>query len=772
MPNIGLLLLIISFASSVGAIVCLLVARFARGKVALMALEAGRISAFLVSAALALCCAALVGCFLLGDNSLEYVVRYRSDATETFSWLFKVAGLWAGREGSLLFWTFSVSLFGVVVAAKGKQNQTSAVEKGMVDQRAAANDDDLVEDNANPVALDTVAAAIMFMLVATFAGVLIFANGYNPFAALPVNYVNEAGDLAGVATQWGMSALLEHWGMAIHPPLLFIGYAGFTVPFAYALAALFVGDSSNAWIGKSRFAALLAWLFLTAGIFVGAVWAYEVLGWGGYWGWDAVENASLLPWLSGVALLHSFALCRRTGLFGRWTVFLACLSLSFVFFSAFVTRSGVIGSVHAFDGDAVSCTLFLVLAVLPCVLCGVMLVLRRWAFARGERRAAALGRSGGFSDADQSMRLGRGCTIGTPGGLADSSRAAGFFSKIMAYHLNNLIMIGMAVVLAYVTVAPALPAWLPLGGNVFPVGSYNVVAASVGIAYLGLLAICPMLSWEKTSFKQTASRFRVPLMCAMLLFLLLVIYQFTVLVPRYEFAMGVGAISAGSPSSFLPEWLCHSWATVGFFVAALLAFVSLATLVRAWHSRNVAKAGGSIAHLAMAFLLIGLVGSTFYATDQEIVLAYNAEEDACEELISAGEYEFAYIGMRTTIDENRTDLTNMVELEMVGDGCYDEPITPAIQVTAQTQQQYLRAAVVHCPFEDVVIAYKGISSLNSNDDAGYCMSFEIMINPFISLLWIGFGILAVGVLLALCHGVSDAVLLWRGKRKRIAGIAR
>ena len=159
--------------------------------------------------------------------------------------------------------------------------------------------------------------------------------------------------------------------MAIHPPTLFVGYAGLTIPFAYAIAAIIVNDSSKAWVVRSQRYALFSWLFLGIGIGLGAVWAYVVLGWGGYWGWDPVENASLLSWLVGVALIHSFTVYRQRGAFKRWSVMCACITFAFVIVGTFISRSGLVQSVHAFEGDPVSLVLFGALIVVA-LLAGVV----------------------------------------------------------------------------------------------------------------------------------------------------------------------------------------------------------------------------------------------------------------------------------------------------------------------------------------------------------------------------------------------------------------
>lgn len=708
MAGFGTIMLIVSFAASFCSFACLLAEWRLNGKATSFVKNIGHAAGAVSCASLGLCCIGLAACFFVEDPSLEYVAYYRSDSSDSLAWLYRLSGLWAGKEGSLLVWSFMTAVFGLMVLAKRKSRKKSK------------NRENEIPDST---LLDGLAAALVFLLVTTFVGALLFSEGGNPFRALPAEYMDGSGNLIGVAKLWGMSALLEHWGMAIHPPLLFVGYAGFSVPFAYAVAALMAGDSSNAWIVRSRKFALFAWLFLTAGIAVGALWAYTVLGWGGYWGWDAVENASLLPWLCGVALLHSFTVCRVTGEFRRWTLFAACLTFSFVAFDAFVTRSGIIGSVHSFAGDDASFALFLSLAVIPC-LAGFVGIIVRW--------RSFLREKSGVADSIE---------------VEEAARPIEFFSRATAYYFNNVIMVGMALLLGYVTLAPALPAWMPLGGSTLSADSFDAVAAPAGIAYLLLVAICPLLSWRKTGRAQVLRRLRVPGGCAAVLFVLLVVYQFGSLVPRLDGAVGVESNDALLAQ--MPSWCFHGLASAGFFVASLLLFTSLSMGLRGLRVRNIPHMGGAIVHLALSFVLIGLVGTTFYAIEEEASLFYNVDSDTADSPIVYDRYEFNLVSMKTTISENKTDLVNKVELAIAKDGEGAGSIAPAVQMVAQIRQQYFKSAIIRQPFEDVVVVYKGISRPESAG-SDCTLLFEIAVNPLVSFLWVGFGLTGIGSMISLC----------------------
>ena len=328
MSTFGLMGLVIAFAGVVVSVVCLLAGRILKkvGKTgaAETASWGGCVASILTAVALTVCCGILVFCFMTGDMSIEYVLMEHSDADGALGVLYRFSGLWAGREGSLLFWAWLISVFNVVVAV-----------------RAMKNLDDL----------DCMALFVSNLVLTAFVAVCLFSESNMPFIATASPYVDANGNLTAMASSLGMSPLLEHWAQAIHPPTLFVGYAGLTIPFAYAIAALIVNDASAKWVVRSSRYAMFSWLFLGIGIGLGAIWAYVVLGWGGYWAWYPVENASLLSWMVALALVHSFTVYRKRGAFKRWSVMCACLTFAFVVVGTFITRSGVVQSVHAFEGD-------------------------------------------------------------------------------------------------------------------------------------------------------------------------------------------------------------------------------------------------------------------------------------------------------------------------------------------------------------------------------------------------------------------------------------
>ena len=628
---IGLLGLLVAFAGCVISVLCLGVAHILYKKRSFERSETfawgGRLAAVLVAAALTVCCAVLVWCFFTGDNSIQYVLDNRSNSVSDIAWLYKLAGLWAGRQGSLLFWAWLIAVFNSVLVFATRRDTRP---------------------------LDNGALCIAQLVLTAFVSVLLFSEANMPFLTTDSRYFAENGVLNAAASMRSMNALLEHWAMAIHPPTLFIGYAGLTLPFAYAVAALIVNDDSALWVNRSTGYLMFSWLLLGIGIGLGAVWAYVVLGWGGYWGWDPVENASLLPWLVGVALIHSFTVYRQRGAFKRWSVFCACLTFCFVVLGTFITRSGLVQSVHAFEGDPVSLVMFGALIVLSLLAGIVGLVVRRKSF-------------GAVDAADDDIES--------------------MASKEAAYYVNNLIMVVFAVLLAYMTVSSALPSWLPFGGQSLSAGTYNAMIAMGGTTAEGLL-------------------------------------------------------EQGAPAYY------NGLTVVGFAVASLLVFNALFMAVRALKRvtgatlrRRLSLFGGSVAHAAMGVILVGLIGSSMYVTEVTDYVPYSEDEDATVEPFVIQDFELQYTG--NNIEElGNGNVKYTVYFDAYRDGAFVGSVAPAVQVVGATQQQKLEASVISFPLEDLFVVYRGV---NENGD----FSMDVRVNPLISLVWVGFGLLMVGCLIPL-----------------------
>lgn len=687
MATVGFAFLIVAFAASMAACALLFSGHLAKNGVLV---KVGRGSVLVSAVGLLVCCAVLVVCFMTGDVSIKYVLEERSLSTDGLAWLYRLSGLWAGRAGSLLFWTFLITLFNAIVLAR------SAFQRDQTPQARA---------------LDNLAMAIVSLVAAVFTGVLLFSSGNMPFTPTPESYFNADGTLTDAASLYCMNRLLEHWAMAIHPPMLFIGYAGLTVPFGYAMAALVANDPSKCWVERTTRFVLASWLFLGIGIGLGAVWAYVVLGWGGYWGWDPVENASLLSWLVCVALVHTLTVYRQRGAFKRWAVMCACLAFTFVIVATFITRSGIVQSVHAFAGDPVSLALFGGLIAVSVVVPLVGIIVRWKSFGPD---------SEGADDIENML------------------------SKEAAYYFNNVIMIVFTLLLTYMTVSSALPAWMPFGGNSLGTTAYEAIARPLGIVYLLILAVCPLLAWGKTDAKAFARQARIPAVCAIFLFALLVFWWATQFAPVYDAMMAKGDANAQTLLEAGPPWYYNGLAVVGLLVASLLFFNAAFMLVRSLKAptKRASGIGGALAHVAMAVILVGLIGSNMYVYEESGYMAYDEASDTAEPL-NVREYRLEYSGNEITDNtaENGTVLYE-VTFDVYKDGAHVGQTRPSIQVDAITQQQKVNAGVVGFPEEDLFVVYRGT---NMQGD----FSLDVRVNQFIVLVWIGFGMLMAGTLFAL-----------------------
>lgn len=688
MAVVGLAFLVVVLVAAIGSVVGLITGVFTKRDAIC---RVGRIMAFVSAISLLACCSLLVVGFVTGDVSILYVLQNRSTSNDGLAWLYTLSGLWAGRAGSLLFWTFLIALFGALIVIRGWLKKESS-------------------DDTSARLLDDIALAVVFAVVGVFCGVMLFSEGNMPFEATPERFFTEDGQLTAAASSYSMNQLLEHWAMAIHPPLLFVGYAGLTVPFGYAVAALVVNDSSVTWVDRTSRFVLASWLFLSAGIGLGAVWAYVVLGWGGYWGWDPVENASLLSWLICVALMHTFAAYRQRGVFKRWAVMCACLSFTFVIVATFITRSGIVESVHAFAGDPVSLILFGGLIVVSLIVPIIGLIIRWKSF-----------------------------------GSKNDDDIDNMFSRDAAYYFNNVIMVLFALLLTYMTLSSALPSWLPFGGNSLGTTSFEAIARPLGILYLLILAVCPLLAWGKTDLRAFLRRARIPAICALVLFMLLMIYWATNLLPAYDATLAKEDAASLALLEGGPSWYYNGLAILGLLVACLLLFNAAFMFVRNIRAprKRGAAVGGSIAHVAMAVILIGLIGSNMYVTEESGYMGFDMDADQATETFSVQEYELVYAGNSVTDDsEDSGNILYQVDFDVYKNGQLIGQLHPSVQLDTTTQQQKLNAAVMSFPNEDLFVVYRG-----TNQEGAF--SLDVRVNPLVSLVWVGFALLMVGMLCAL-----------------------
>jgi cytochrome c-type biogenesis protein CcmF len=614
--------------------------------------------------------AIILAAFFREDFTFQYVAENHSTDVSSLLWLYKISGVWAGREGSLLFWAWLVACFGAYVA-----------------WRRISKTDDLSN-----------MSLVVFNVVQVMFAVALIVPLNNPFKVTPAEWIGPSGELL-VAV--GMNPLLQHWAMILHPPTLFVGYAGMVVPFAFAIGALIVGDGSKTWVKIVDRITVFSWLFLGLGIGLGAVWAYVVLGWGGYWAWDPVENASLLPWLTGVGLMHSFTVYRRRGAFKKWAVAMATATFIFVILGTFITRSGVVQSVHAFQFDAWSLWIFLAMMVFAALAAAVGLVKRNKE----------------FSGADDFESL---------------------TSKEASYYFNNVIMLVAAIIVAVLTLSPAF------GLKSYGPDTYDAIAHPVGILYVLVMALCPLLSWGKTEGPYFWSKAKWPLIGTAVVAVPLMWVWYTDMYPVLR--------DNGPMSAVEPSMLVMFYSIVGILVGAFAVAVSTFLFIEGARRRSQAKdesfgtalwsnitkvrtsSGGYLPHLGMGVILIGLVGSAMFVN--EVLVSV---EDTPGSQFQAGDYVFTFEGGGQEQLANGDTVTR-VTFAVSKNGSPVGTVTPGQISFFQQQQTKLDASVLVEPLRDVFVVFQGA------EESG--LSMQVKINPLISWAWIGFLITTIGTALA------------------------
>lgn len=449
---------------------------------------------------------------------LAYVASYTSQSTPPH---YSFAALWAGMEGSLLFWTTLTSAYGAVAVSRSHTKRPD---------------------------LTPPATAVIALVLAYFLGMLLTVS--DPFARSSPIPIDGAG----------LNPLLQSPFMTIHPVLLYLGFTGLVVPFAFGTAALIAGRLDARWLTTTRRWTMAAWGFLTAGIVLGAAWAYSELGWGGYWAWDPVENASFLPWLVATAFLHSVMIQERRGMLKIWNVALVLAAYALAVFGTFLTRSGILTSVHTFTESPVGKML---LPMLGLILVGAF-ALMGWRFEK----------------------------------LRSPRRLESLASREAAFLFNNLLLVAVAFTVAWGTLYPIVVEWLR--GERISVGPpfFNAVVSPLGLGLLALAGIGPLIAWRRASLTSLRRQFTIPA------------------------AAGAGALSAlliagiRSPAALAAFTLCAftATATIGEFVRAARAHGGGPRgLVRAF-GRNRRRYGGYVVHVGVILIFLGLAGGAFRQT--------------------------------------------------------------------------------------------------------------------------------------------------------------
>ena len=585
---------------------------------------------------------------LQNDFSLEYVASYSSLTLPT---IYKLTALWGGQQGSLLFWTWLLSVFTAIVAFQHRRNTDLAPYASMV-----------------------------------LAGLAIFFLFMLNFVTLPFDMVAKVP-----VDGQDLNPLLQNYWMAIHPPSLYTGYVSASVPFAFGTAALITRHFDDGWIRSTRRWAILSWFFLTLGNLFGARWAYEVLGWGGYWAWDPVENAAFMPWLVMTAYLHSVMIQERKDMLKVWNLALIGMAFGLTLFGTFITRSGVISSVHSFTQSGLGPFFLTFLIAVTVSYTGLLL-------ARARQ-------------------------------LRSPAEMESYLSREAAFLFNNLVLVGIAFAVFWGTLFPVLSE--AVRGVKITVGPpfFNKVNAPLALALIFLMGVGPLIAWRRSSLDSLAKIFATPAF--------------------FGLVAGLGAMFAG-----LHEWYALAAFSLAAFVLGTV-FVEFRRGVSARQhmvserparalmnliSKNNRRYGGYIIHVGVALAFVGIVGSSFFRTEVKKTIKPGGSLDV-------GPYELVFLGLKH--DETPHLESARAEVEVLRNGNPLAVMRPGKLFYKRPQQPATSVAIRSTPVSDLYVV------LASIDDSSGLVTFQVFLTPLVFWLWAGGFIVAFGTVIVMWPNVRE-----------------
>jgi cytochrome c-type biogenesis protein CcmF len=645
MENIGALSILLAFCFTVYAVVASVVGRLKKNSFLTVSAQRAVYSVWLlVSVASGL----LIYSLLTGDFRLAYVAAHTDSSMKT---IYKFTAWWGGQEGSLLLWSWLLASYSAVVVFMNRRK---------------------FRDMMPWVTSVLMTTEAFFLMLISFV--------LSPFGVLEAGRGNI---VEGVGQ--GLNPLLQYWTMVIHPPMLYLGYVGFTVPFAFAMGSLITKQPGDAWIHTTRRWTIVTWLFQSAGILLGQGWAYAVLGWGGYWAWDPVENASLLPWITATAFLHSVMMQEKKGMMKVWNMVLISGTFFLCIFGTFLTRSGVVSSVHAFAQSPIGKYFVIYLAI--GIAATVILILERLKYLKSEARLESV------------------------------------VSRESSFMFNNLILVASCFAVLWGTLFPVISE--AVTGEKISVDApfFNRINIPIGLALMFLTGIGPLIAWRRSSLESLRRAFFVPTLAAFVLMI----------------GLGVAGVYE-HPYALVSFGLC-------MFVTATIAseFWKGAAAIRAKDGvglipaaitlthRNTRRYGGYLVHMGIVFMFIGYTGAAFNV-------------DVTKEVPPSGSFVLGHYNLRiASIDqgENDTYAWQRLTVEASRNGKSLGLLYPERRLYKASQQPTSEVSIRRRLNEDLYINFAGLSADNQR------AVIQAYVFPLVSWIWIGFWVLAFGTIVCL-----------------------
>ncbi len=653
-------------------------------------IESARLAMQLTFPLITISSLSLIFLLVTQQYQVSFVYEVTSSSMPTY---LKITAWWGGQAGSLMFWSWLLSAFTAAVTLKKWDRDREFLPWVVL---------------------------VSAVTLAFFIGLNVFYE--NPFTRFWQTINGEvveamlapAGALSFIPKDGrGLNPLLRHPGMIIHPPMLYLGFVSLVIPYAFAIAALITGRTDDRWIRMTRRWALVAWLFLSLGLILGGRWAYDVLGWGGYWGWDPVEIAAFMPWLSCTAFLHSVMIQEKRGMLKHWSMILVIITYSLVIFGTFLTRSGVLSSVHAFAQSAIGPAFFIFIAVT--FIASVALLLWRWPELKSE------------------------------------SQMTSMLSREALFLLNNLLFISILVICFWGVIFPLVSEFFT--GQKVTVGPpfYERATGPLFAALVLLMGVAPLSAWGHSTAKTLGRAIWKPLLLSVVTIAIYIVYTLI---------NGSVALENG----YFP------YAAIGFFVVLLTATITLYEFWRAaaarsraqkenifvalWRlaGRNRRRYGGYTIHLGVVLMAVGIIGIEMFQVETQKSMAVGDE-------LSIGGYVVRYDSLAQFEHTDGRWVTRAV-MSVFRDGQYLGELHPRYDLYPEGQPMTIPG--VRSSFEDdlyvLLVNWEGVTAQQA--------PFKVYHNPLVNWLWLGSFVFILGTFIAAWPDVEPDALPASVRRKQ------
>ncbi|HTU47507.1 MAG TPA: heme lyase CcmF/NrfE family subunit [Bryobacteraceae bacterium] len=614
MENIGALAILLAFCLTVFAILSAIAGKYGRRPFLIVSAERAVYATWVLLTAAS---AILISLLITGDYRIAYVAGHSNKAMST---VYKFTAWWGGQEGSLLLWSWLLATYSAIVVFTNRRKFRDMM----------------------PIVI-----AIMMATLGFFIAMITFVA--SPFKVLMVGRgVINVGDGSG------LSPLLQWWTMAIHPPFLYLGYVGFTVPFAFAMASLITRQPGEAWIHTTRRWAILTWLFQSTGILLGMGWAYTVLGWGGYWGWDPVENASLMPWITATAFLHSVMMQEKKGMMKVWNMVLVSATFLLSILGTTLTRTGLVSSVHAFAQSPVKpyFTTFLISATALTAFA----IIKNLPYLRSEVKLESV------------------------------------VSRESSFLFNNVILLASCFAVLWGTLFPVIMEAVSGEKETIDAPYYNRVNIPIALFLLFLTGVGPLIAWRKSSLSSLRRAFLVPAISG-----LLVMAALAVLGIHQVEALIAFSLCVFVATSIIGEF----WKGAHAIRAKEHLPLPRAAFELTW--RNTRRYGGYLVHMGIVFMFIGFTGSAFNL--------HETHNLGLGQSVHFGRYDLKLLSVNNG-DNGNYEFSHAV-LSVLENGREIDQLEPEVRFYKSSQQQSSIVGIRRRLNEDLYVNYSGVLPDNS-----------------------------------------------------------